>query len=36
MTSNYSALLSKANVKEILDFYKRLRQENREKKKKSK
>lgn len=36
MTNNYNSLLSKKNVREILEFYKRLRQENREKKQKIK
>lgn len=36
MTSNYNVLLAKKNIKEILAFYKKLRQENRKKRLKSK
>lgn len=36
MSNNYNILLSKKNVREILEFYKRLRQKNREKKQKTK
>lgn len=36
MTNNHNALLNRANIKEILEFYKKLRQKNREKKKKIK
>ena len=36
MTSKYNTLISKKNIKEILEYYKKLRQKNREKKKKTK
>ena len=36
MTSNYNILLYKKNIKEILEYYKKLRQKNREKRKKIK
>lgn len=36
MSNNYNVLLYKKNVREILEFYKRLRQENRENKRKIK
>lgn len=36
MTNNHNALLNRANIKEILEFYKKLRQENRKNKQKSK
>ena len=34
MTSKYNTLISKKNIKEILEYYKKLRSENRKKKQK--
>ena len=36
MTSNYNTLFSKKNIKEILEYYKKLRLENRKNKQKIK
>ena len=36
MTNNYNILLYKKNIREILEYYKKLRQKNREKAQKTK